>query len=309
MYIKNFLHRIRDGWQSGVLGLFGLGLTSNTVIDLTDAPSGDLSLDDIFGENSSTPTTVEPTANTPQDLAATTTTSTEPVIKTKTGTVYKSIEDAVSGIEHKDSLIAQLREQVRQNTGRDPLNTRTAEPTSVNYTDNQEKYFEDIADAVARKDTGAYMKAQQKLIWDSLGPLAPTISNLSKANAERVVSEEMPEFKGFLASSQYSDIATRAPLLAEAIRSAESNPAAAAQLPELYRVAYLASQGSRMPELIQSVRNETPPIQPRPTVHSTPIAAPAVTGIPVAAPSLDNSAGRKVLIEQMEGRGVGNLKW
>lgn len=310
MSIETILHGIRSGWQQGVAGLLGLGITAGSVIDMSDAPGGDLSLDDIFGENSSLQTTVEPTANEPQDLPVTTTNSAEPVIKTKTGTVYKSIEDAVSGIEHKDALIAQLREQVKQNTGNDPLRSQPVNRnTPVSYTDNQEKYFEDIADAVARKDTGAYMAAQQKLIWDSLGPLAPTISNLSKANAERVVSEEMPEFKGFLSSQQYTNIATKAPLLAEAIRSAESNPAAAAQLPELYRVAYLASQGSRMPELIQSVRNETPPIQPRPTVHSTPISAPAITGVPVAAASLDNSAGRKVLIEQMENRGVGNLKW
>lgn len=294
-----------------ILSVLGLGITGE-VIDLSDAPGGDISLDDIFGETPSTPTTVEPQPNAPQPSAVSTThAESSPVIKTKTGTVYKTLEDAVSGIEHKDALIAQLRDQVKQNTGRDPLNSHPSpQPKQpVSYIDNQDKYFEDIADAVSRKDTRAYMEAQQKLIWDSLGPLAPTITSLSKANAERIVVSEIPDFKGFLGSDQFERITSDAPLLADAIRAAEANPAAASQLPELYRVAYLASQGRRVPELIQSVRNETPPVQPRPTVHSSPVPPPATTGAPQASPSLDSKEGRKALIEQMEGKGVTNLRW
>lgn len=292
-----------------ILGVLGLGVTAGS-INFDDAPGGDLSLDDIFGDPSVTPTTVGNTPNEPQTPPVATTQAAEPVIKTKTGTVYRSIEDAVSGIEHKDALIAQLREQVKTNTGRDPL-TRTAniEKPSDDYTQNQGQYFEDIANAVTNKDQTAYMKAQQKLIWDSLGPLGPTITALSKANAERVVVTDIPEFKGFLGSNEYNSITERAPLLADAIRSAESNPAAAASLPELYRVAYWASQGNRVPELIQSVRAESTQIQARPTVHSTPVSAPAVTGVPVVAPSLDTKEGRQELIRQAEARGIGTFKW
>jgi hypothetical protein len=275
-------------------------------INLDDAPGGDLSLDDIFGEHQPS-TTVEPVV--PQPTATTTTPPVEPVIKTKTGTVYKSIEDAVSGIEHKDALIAQLREQVKQNTGADPLVATRRNNAPVSYREDQEKYFSDIADAVSKKDTGAYMRAQEKLIWDTLGPLAPTISALSKANAERVVSNQLPEFKGFLESEQYTQMAQDAPLLADAIRAAESNPAAASQLPELYKVAYLASQGRRIPELIQSARAEAPPVQPRPTVHSSQVAPPPTTGTPAPQASLDTREGRKAMIEKMEGQGVMNLKW
>jgi hypothetical protein len=132
---------------------------------------------------------------------------------------------------------------------------------------------------------------------------------LSRANAERVVSEQIPDFKGFLASEQYTAVSQDAPLLADAIRSAEANPAAAQQLPELYRVAYLASLGRRVPELIQSARNENTPIPPRPTVQSVSLAPPSSNGTPVVQPSLDTAAGRKATVEKYEAGGLLNQRW
>ena len=289
--------------------------SQSTVFDFSDAPGGDLNLDDIFGENAPAPTTTETNPNPQPTTTETTPPSTEPVIKTKTGTVYKSIDDAVQGIEHKDALIAQLREQVKQQTGADPLAARkpasTPQPGGPkSYIEDQEKYFEDIADAVAKKDTKAYMNAQQKLIWDSLGPLAPTITALSKANAERVVVQEIPDFRGFLGSEQFNQLDQYSPLLADAIRTAEMNPQAASQLPELYKVAYLATQGRRVPELLQSARAETaPPVQPRPTIHSTQVTPPPSTGVPQVQPSLDTKEGRQALIKQMEANDIGNRRW
>ena len=283
---------------------------SNVVMDLSDAPNGDLNLDDIFGSTSSTQTTALQDTNEPPVTATTTTQTTEPVIKTRTGTIYKSIGDAVEGIEHKDALIAQLREQVKQTSGRDPLTVnKPATDQPVNYAQEQDKYFEDIAAAVDKKDTKAYMAAQQKLIWDTLGPMGPTLSALSRANAERVVVEQIPDFRGFLSSDQFNQLQQDAPLLVDAIRTAEGNPTAAQQLPELYKIAYLASQGRRVPELIQSVRNEAPPVQPRPTVQSTQLAPPPVTGVPQAQPGLNTSAERKAMIEKQESGGILNLKW
>lgn len=288
----------------GALAVFGLGVTD---MDFSDAPGGDLDLDSIFGDGSKTPTTVETTPEAQPTPAATT--PAEPLIKTKTGTVYKSVDDAISGIEHKDALIAQLRDQIKTQTGNDPLTQRKPAPTGPkSYLEDQEQYFDDIAKAVTEKNTKAYMEAQQKLIWDSLGPLAPTITALSKANAERIVSTQIPEFKGFLESDNYSQLATEAPLLADAIRAAELNPQAASQLPELYKVAYLVSQGRRVPELVKNVRVETPS-QPRPTVHSTQVPPPATTGQPVAQPGLETKEGRKALIERAEGQGIMNLRW
>lgn len=281
------------------------------VMDLSDAPSGDLNLDDIFGENQGATTTQPPVTKETSTADPVTTQSSDPVIKTKTGTIYKSIEDAVEGIEHKDALIAQLREQVKAGTGKDPLvaSRPVATEQPVNYVENGDKYFEDIADAVTKKDTKAYMEAQKKLIYDTLGPIAPTLTALSRANAERVVTEQLPEFKGFLRSEQYKQIEETSPLLADAIRSAEMNPAAAGQLPELYRVAYLASQGRRVPELVQSAAQQVQQAPPRPTVQSTQLAPPPTTGVPVTQPGLNTSAERKAMIEKMEQGGITNLKW
>jgi hypothetical protein len=283
-------------------------------LNFDDAPGGDLNLDDIFGDSQPS-TTMEPQQKEPPEPAPETTPqSTEPVIKTKTGTVYKTMDDAVQGIEHKDTLIAQLREQVRQQTGTDPLAARKPAPTTQptgpkSYIEDQEQYFEDIADAVSKKDTKAYMATQQKLIWDSLGPLAPTITSLAKANAERVVVQEVPDFKDFLNSEQFSQLGQTSPLLAEAIRTAEMNPQAANQLPELYKVAYYSSQGRRVPELLQSARAEAPPIPPRPTVHSTSLTPPPNSGAPQVQPGMDTKDGRQALIKQMEDRGIGNQRW
>ena len=277
-------------------------------MDFSDAPSGDLNLDDVFGPDSNTVTTQSPDTKEPPAAVDSTKQSTEPFIKTRTGTLYKTPEDAVEGIEHKDALIAQLREQVRNNTGHDPLVAKPDTKQPVNYVVDQDKYFEDIARAVETKNTKAYMEAQQKLIWDSLGPIAPTITALSRANAERVVAEQLPEFKGFLNSEQYQTIGQSSPLLLDAIKAAESNPAAASQLPELYRIAYLASQGSRVPELIQSAQHSVQQVTPRPTVQSTQLAPPPTNSSQVQ-PGLNSTAERKAMIERQEASGVLNLKW
>jgi hypothetical protein len=299
--------KIVENSKGILLSLFGLGIDT---ITMSDAPGGDLSLDDIFGDQSSVQTTAQVAPITPQPSENATSTS-EPFLKTKTGTVYKSVEDAVAGIEHKDALIQQLRSEVSQRSGQDPLATRRQQEAAsrqVNYVEDQSKYFEDIAAAVEKKDTKGYMDAQTKLIWDTLGPLAPTLVQLSKANAERVVSEQLPDFKGFLGSENYNQIVGESPLLADAIRSAEQNPAAAGQLSELYRIAYLSSQGRRLPELVKNVRTE--PVQvPRPTVHSAQVAPVSTNGGTQAAPSLDSKEGRSELIKQMEAKGVANLRF
>jgi hypothetical protein len=287
---------------SGVYGLVGLGVTGQ--MDLSDAPGGELSLDDIFGENSSTPTTVEVA---PANSQATT--PEEPFLKAKTGTVYKTREDAITGVEHKDALITQLREQLKGKTGEDPIVRQPQGTQPVSYVEHPDRYFEDIAKAVNKGDQRGYMDVQQRMIWETLGPLAPTITSLSRANAERVVSEQLPEFKGFLGSDAYKNIEQEAPLLAEAIKAAEGNPQASAQLPELYKVAYLASRGRDLPEIVKSVRNESPQVQPRPTVHSQPVSPASSSNAVQATPSLDNKEGRKAIIERFEGQGLLNQKF
>src|SRR5882762_2477743 len=125
-------------------------------VDLSDAPGGDLSLDDIFGDDSQQTTTAVST-----ESQTTSTNESEPFLKTATGTVYKSVEDAVKGVEHKDALIAQLRQELSDKTGRDPLKRETVTNGGPkNYLEDKDTYFKDLSSAVEAKDPEKYMEVQ-----------------------------------------------------------------------------------------------------------------------------------------------------
>lgn len=274
----------------------------NTV-DLSGAPGGDFDLDDIFQNPEVTPTTATedqtptPTETTPVD---------ESFLKTATGTVYKSQEDAVKGIEHKDTLIAQLRQELAAKTGSDPLKKPPEQTGPTNYLQDNETYFKDLSKAVETKDQARYMEVQRKFVFDSLAPLAPTLTSLMKEQAANVVESEVKGFRQFVTSEDYTKTLDSFPLLKEAIRVAESNPESSQQLPEFYKMAYYASQGARVPEIVRASTNRTAePV--RPTVSSSPIP-PSTSGNRVVTPSLNTSEGRKAIIEQQERAGVQDLR-
>ncbi len=93
---------------------------SQTTGWFNDAPGGDIDLDKLFPnpelalQAPSQPPAAEPAA--PQAPAAE-----QYFLKTATGTVYKSAEDAIRGTEEKDRVIQQLREKIAQSEGQDPL--------------------------------------------------------------------------------------------------------------------------------------------------------------------------------------------
>jgi len=129
-------------------------------------PGGDSDFDSFFsgvgkqGEEvadsnaipSAEPTTVssEPVAQ----AAPEPTKAPEFVLKTATGPIYKSPEDAVRGIEQKDQLISQLRSMVSAVTGEDPLRKSgavpgqtTSQPKPVSYLQDSRRYAEDLTKA------------------------------------------------------------------------------------------------------------------------------------------------------------------
>lgn len=288
-----------------IMAINGLGLEA---MNFDDAPGADLTFDEIFGEPSNEATTPATPTGTPNPKEETT--SSQPFLKTSTGTVYNSAEEAVRGVEHKDAIILKLRQDLAEKTGRDPLTSqRQPEPTRRSYLEDNDAYFSDVAKAVEAKDTKGYMEAQQRLIYDALGPLAPTLIGLSKAHAEQAIVSEIPDFRGFTNSDYYKSTLNSSPLLADAIRTAESNPAASGQLTELYRMAYFASQGQRLPEIVQASQRANETVTARPTLQSTPMTPPAVTGQPVVKPSLDTKDGRKAIIEAMESQGIADKRW
>lgn len=284
----------------------------NQQVDLSDAPGGELDLDALFGNPEVQPTTTVSTQPPQTDPQATTPSESEPFLKTATGTVYKSAEDAVRGVEHKDQLIAQLRQQLAQQTGSDPLKRQQAStpsaPENTNYLENQEAYFRDLGKAVEAKDQAKYLDVQRKFVYDALAPLTPTITTLVRTQAASTVEAEIKDFRQFQQSEDYVKTLDSMPMLKNAIEIAESNPTAAGQLPEFYKMAYYVHQGLKLPEIVQAQRVNAPePV--RPTVTSTPVTAPATNAGRVAQPSLNTPEGRKAIIEQQERLGVGDLKF
>lgn len=272
-----------------------------------DPPGEEFNLDDIFANNETTPvgtTPVVTTTNPPEPAKV----DPEPLLKTSTGTVYNTVDDAVKGIEHKDALITELRQQLLQATNVDPLKKKAdpvEDPTLTSYISDPKKYF---ADLKAAQTEEAVLKVQQRFVNEQLAPFAPILATVVKSQAIDQVVSQVPSFRDFLASTQYKETLENFPLLKQSIQISEAYPERSGDLPQLYRMAYDASAGRNLPKVVQSGPITTPVVQTRPTVSSTPATPPVVTGN-VAPPSFGSKEGRKTIIEQQESAGVGSLRF
>ncbi|CAN5950545.1 unnamed protein product [Sphagnum jensenii] len=229
-------------------------------------------------------------------------------LKTATGSVYNSVDDAVKGIEHKDALIAQLRQEVLAATKVDPLK-KPVEQTEApkRYIDNSKKYFEDIK---AAKNEDELLRVQSQFVEESindrLSPFAPLMAGLAKSQAVASVISEIPQFQEFYGSEDYRTTLESFPLLKQSIEISETYPERSGDLPQLYKMAAMAAAGRNLPKVVQGVA-QTTPVQTRPTISSTPVTpAPRVN---VAPPSLTSHAGRQTIIQQQEAVGVENLRF
>ena len=314
-------------------------MASNTVIppnvsgsdfSFNDAPGGDMNFDDLFPStegNVLPPTTAEPgttskPAPAPQEPVAPTPPLTPEDFYLKAGeTVYKSKEDAERGIQFKDSVIEQLRQRYIFEHGVDPLTNRPVDipgtygarpqegqpQVPANYLQNAQAYFDDLVNAVQQQDHNAYLQAQAKLVFDILEPLAPVISEITKERAVQNVGKEIKDFGDFVGSESYNSVLQEQPALKEAIQLAESNYQMFSQLPGLYKLAYWASQGRRLPELLKAAQQ--PPATPPPPARPLTRPATAAPPVPTAAPDIRTPEGRKALIAQLEASGVATQKW
>ena len=293
-------------------------------VSMSDAPGGDFNLDDLFGNpevtqvtelTSSTPAAPQ----TPEPQAPETPQVEVPFLKTPTGTVYKTHEDAIRGLSHKDQVIENLRAQLTQQTGVDPITgkavvrqtpqTPQATPSEqVNYAQDSVKYWNDLSDAVEKKDPAAYSRVNQKFLQDSLAPIAPIIRDVAVQRALDNVSREIPDFKEVHASPEYTQMLNDLPLLKQSIETGEQYLEAAPQLPELYRYAYLIYQGRKAREIASApVQTVTPAVaQP-----SRPTLTPSTPNPPVAGPkpSFNSPEGRKAILDSGNARGLMDVSW
>jgi hypothetical protein len=266
--------------------------TNPGAFNFDDMPGGDLNLDDIFND---TATVTEPVTEL-QD-PGTSVSEPETFLSTTTGTVYKTADEAVKGIEHKDALIADLRKKLSEQTGVDPITARGTETGPQNYHANPKQYFEDIKKATSEEKL---VEVQAKFVNDTLAPYAPLLSSLVKSQAVEKVVSEVPKFVEFQKSPEYDKTLEQFPLIKQSIAIAESNPNMAADLAQLYRMAYDVSAGRNL-STIAATRSSTPVTPARPTVSSTTLAPGATT---LAPPSLQTSEGRKSIIAAMEAQGI-----
>lgn len=256
-------------------------------------------------------------------------------LATSTGTIYKSKEDAVKGIEHKDTLISQLRQFAMERTGIDPLTGQPVQqqfqqpqmqqPQQMQpqqqqpqgYLNNPQQYFQDLYQAYANNDPQGYFAAQQRLIQEQTqsqmeqqyAPYIGILMEQSKSNAVAKVSGEVADFNKFHGSNSYRETLQKFPALAQAISVSENNIQYAPQLGDLYKMVHQLHQAATLPELIKQQQAAISPQLPvRPTTQSTSIMPPQTVSIP-RNPNLTDSDQRKAVIEAFERSGKADATW
>ena len=288
---------------------------------LNDAPGGDQDFDTMFsldqtpdqGLESPTEPVVQPPA--PQ----------EPFLKAAS-TVYETPEDAIRGTDEKDRIIrnvTQNREQIAKALGVDPISgevvqrdngqPQAAALVEKSYEQDPNAYVSDLQKAAAENNSQKFFEIHQKLVDEELdrrlGPVIPLVTNFAKQHAIEQIGADPKSFNSFLASEDFKAVVEELPLLREAISLAENDVAQAAQLPGLYRMAYLTSVGLKQqtPTAGQPVAvAPIPPVRPRPTSSSATMAPPTIPG---TEPDQSTPEGRAEIIRRAEAAGVDNLKW
>ena len=284
-----------------------------TRVDLSAAPGADTTWEDLFpSEDAPTPpqTTAAP-EHPPQEPPQAPPPAPEFFIRASKS-VYKTPEDAVKGLDEKDSLIDSLRQYAIEKTGYDPVTRQPArqEPqapqSQFQYLGNGKKLFDDLSDAVTRRDPERYEQVLRTYNNEQLAvnfaPVAPLLSEVARQKAIRTSGKDIPSF---LDSPEYKQTLEAMPTLQNAIQSAEADFSFSDRLPELYQLAYLAAQGRRVQAAPPQPVPQTPPPAARPTTAPSTMTPPA----PGVNPDMRTSEGRKALIRDAESRGVLDFKF
>lgn len=302
-------------------------------------PVGDEDFDSLFnrtgvdGENlaDSNAIPADQTTESAEPAIETTKSTPEPSkfeLKTSTGTVYKTPDDAIKGIEQKDQLINQLRSMVAAVTGEDPLSKAgikpgqtTAPAKPVSYLQDRRRFAQDLTKAAERgqqaDDWDPYGNVLGQYVYEivqsAVGPYMPVVQNVGKQQAMAEVAKANPAFREFYDSPEYHKVLEERPKLANFIQFAESQPTLQEELKELYESAYDHAQARKLPELVKQHQN---PVNPTPRMPSQPVSRPALhvpdrgqTVAQAAKPSLSTPEGRKAIIEEAERRGLADVQF
>jgi hypothetical protein len=272
--------------------------SSQTAGWLDGAPGGDLNLDDLF-PNPETRLQAQPQP--PPAVPQAPPPVPQPFMRTQTGSVYNSAEDAIRGIEEKDRIIAQLRAEEAGRRGVDPLRRQ---PEAENP---KQVLFKRLAKAAETGDYESYVDTLEQVTRQTLAPYAPMIAEVGREKIIRASATENPQLREFLESPEYTAVLERRPLLAQAIQAAENNPDATQQLQEFYGLAYTDALSRRPAPVLQA---PTTP-NPRPTLsHTTPTPQPPMAnGGYMTEAQLYSKEGRKAILENGRARGIADADW
>jgi hypothetical protein len=249
-------------------------------------------------------------------------------LKTSTGTVYKTPDDAIKGIEQKDQLINQLRSMVAAATGEDPLSKSgikpgptTAPAKPVSYLQDRRRFAQDLTKAAElgqRDDSwdpygnvlGQYI---YEIVQSAVGPYMPVVQSVGKQQALAEVAKGNPAFQDFYNSPEYHKVLEERPKLAQYIQQLEGSPTAQEDLREMYQSAWDHAQAKKLPELARQ-HQQTP--NPTPRMPSQVVSRPSLqvpdrgqTVAREAKPSLSTPEGRKAIIEEAERRGLADVQF
>jgi hypothetical protein len=283
-------------------------------VSLDNAPGADISFDDLFAvETNNIGGPQAPVASNPPAVPQ----APEYVLKSEDGKiVYKTAEDAINGIRHKDDLVERYRAYL-QEQGVDP-NTlqklpapqvQAAQP-GFKYIGNEDKLFDALSTAVASRDKKAYATAlreyNEEVTNQNFAPIAPLLADVARQRAVREVSQEAPEFVEFQRSAAWKQTLDSLPKLKQAIEYSETDLNAASGLSELYRIALLVSKGMKPAAPVQAAPIAPPQPAPvaRPTMSSSMLAPPQ----PSAPASFGSKAGRDQMIADLLAKGVADVK-
>jgi hypothetical protein len=226
---------------------------------------------------------------------------------------YRTKEATESAIQEKDRLINDLRGKVIALAGVDPLKARregvSQEQPPSSYLNDPDRYAKDLTDAATGKQYRQYLEAQARLIDEVVqsryGHLLPVMEKVGRQEAIESVVSENPSFKSFYNSEDYQKVLDTRPTLKRAIQAAESNPQFQSDLPELYKLTWDTSLAAKTPELLKSGQSTTQTVQtPRMPMSSGRLAPPVSAQGTPAKPTLNTSAGRKALMQELEAKGV-----
>lgn len=291
------------------------------VVNLSDAPAGldDATFDSLFPAEATSvkiapakQETPAPTATDGQPNGATTPNPSDFFLKGDKS-VYKTAEDALKGVNEKDTLIENLRQRYALTTGIDPITgqpvqaVQQQQQTENDYYQNPQLYLDELYKA-AKTSPEAYRDAQSKFIMDTLKPIQPLVAKMARDNALASIATEIPNIDKFMGSPAYNKALESNPELKGAIATAETDSRFYGRLGGLVKLAYYAAQGQALPDLIKAAQaqpttnNNQPstPAQVRTTTTPTTPSAPRET----ARPNFRSIEGIKAVIAAQEAAGA-----